>query len=74
MPNGVQISYFWPKEVDPRSSQSNSPSIYFFKWVKVHNTNIPGISTPQCLKEFMRRTNEPELYQQEFIAEIKLSA
>ena len=74
MPDGVQIRYFWPKEVDPGSSRSNSSSVYFSKWVKVHNTNIPGISTPQCLREFMRRTDEPELYQQEFISEIQLSA
>ena len=74
MPDGVQIRYFRPKKVDPGIPRSNSSSVYFSKWVKVHNTNIPGISTLQCLKEFMRRTNEPELYQEEFIADIQLSA
>ena len=35
----LQLRYFWPKEVRPRSSRKNSTGAFFSKWADVHNTN-----------------------------------
>ena len=53
MDEGVKIRFFYPKEVVPGSSRSNSTNYYFSTWVMVHRTIPVEISTPGCLRSYL---------------------
>jgi hypothetical protein len=70
---GMKVRFFWPKEVDPGSSRSNSTNYFFSKWINVHNTVPSEISTPACFKNFIAASSGPD-YSTEHIPELNLNA
>ena len=58
---GMEIRYFWSKEVDPFSSRRNSTGVWFSSWVTVFCSN-PTIVCSHCImKYFLDATEDPEL-------------
>ncbi len=50
---GVQIRFFYPKEVVPGSSRSNATGYCFSTWVLVKYTFPVEVSTPAVLKAIL---------------------
>ena len=49
---GMNVRFFYPKEVVPGSSRNNATGYYFSTWVEVKDTVPLEISTPACLRRF----------------------
>jgi hypothetical protein len=59
--------------VDPFSSRSNATNTWFSQWVTIRGTIPLSTDTVSCLKEFLARTTDPDLYASEFIPQIAAS-
>jgi hypothetical protein len=69
----VRIRYYWPKEVDPFSSKTNATNTWFSQWVTIRGTIPLSTDTVSCLRDFLARTTDPDLYASEFIPQITAS-
>ncbi len=69
----VRVRYYWPKEVDPFSSRTNATNTWFSQWVLVRGTTPASTDTVACLREFLARSSDPDLYATEHIAQIASS-
>jgi hypothetical protein len=69
----VRIRYYWPKEVDPFSSRTNATNTWFSQWVVIRGTVPASTDTVSCLRDFLARSSDPELYASEFIPQIAAS-
>jgi hypothetical protein len=69
----VRIRYFWPKEVDPFSSRTNATNTWFSQWVVVRGTTPHSTDTVACLREFLDRSSDPELFASEYIPQLAAS-
>ncbi len=69
----VRVRYYWPKEVDPFSSRTNATNTWFSQWVLVRSTTPASTDTVACLREFLARSSDPDLYATEYIAQIASS-
>ena len=65
----LQLRYFWPKEVRPRSSRKNSTGTFFSTWVNVHNTTPSSLDWRATMVNYMTRTTG-HLFQTKPIAEL----
>lgn len=72
-PTGVNVRFFYPKEVVPGSSRNNSTGYYFSMWVEVKDTVPPEISTPACLRRFLEASTGDEFAMTE-IPDLNISA
>jgi hypothetical protein len=70
----IQIRYYWPKEVDPFSSRTNATNTWFSQWVVIKGTTPPSTDTVACLREFLARSTDPELFASDYIAQLGSSA
>jgi hypothetical protein len=59
-PAGMNVRFFYTKEVVPGSSRNNSTGYYFTTWVEVKNTVPLEISTPACLRRFFEASTGDE--------------
>jgi hypothetical protein len=59
---GMRIRYFWSKEVDPYSSRNNSTMTWFSSWVTVWCSTPRHICSHCVLREFVRRSEDPNLF------------
>ena len=66
----VRIRYFWPKEVDPFSSRTNATNTWFSQWVVIKGTAPASADTVACLKEFLRRSADPEQYAAVYLSQL----
>lgn len=70
----MELRYFWPKEVDPFSSRSNSTSIWFSSWVTVW-CSTPKEACSHCImKFFLEASSDPNDYASVHIPELKMNA
>ncbi len=69
----VRIRYYWLKEVDPFSSRTNATNTWFFQWVLIRGTTPSSTDTVACLRDFLARSTDPDLYASEFIPKIAAS-
>jgi hypothetical protein len=69
----VRIRYFWPKEVDPFSSRTNATNTWFSQWVMIRGTTPQSTNTVACLRDFLDRSGDPELFASEFIPQLAAS-
>ena len=57
---GVNVRFYYPKEVVPGSSRNNSTGYYFSTWVEIKKTLPKEISTPECLRRFVDASSGDE--------------
>ena len=69
----ARVRYFWPKEVDPFSSRTNATNTWFSQWVVIKITTPESTDTVACLRDFMRRSADPEQFTPEYIPQIAAS-
>jgi hypothetical protein len=69
----ARIRYYWPKEVDPFSSRTNATNTWFSLWVVIKGTKPSSTDTVACLRDFLRRSSNPEEYAPEYITQIAAS-
>ena len=69
----ARIRYYWPKEVDPFSSRTNATNTWFSQWVVIRGTEPSSTDTVVCLRDFLRRSSNPEEYAPEYITQIAAS-
>jgi hypothetical protein len=69
----VRIRYFWPKEVDPFSSRTNATNTWFSQWVMIRGTTPQSTDTVACLRDFLDRSSDPDLFASEFIPQLAAS-
>jgi hypothetical protein len=69
----VRVRYYWPKEVDPFSSRTNATNTWFSQWVLVRGTTPASTDTVACLRDFLARSSDPDLYAKDYIAQIAAS-
>jgi hypothetical protein len=70
----VKLRYYWPKEVDPFSSRTNATNTWFSQWVLVRGTTPASTDTVACLRDFLARSSDPDLYAAEYIPQLASSA
>ena len=58
---GMEVRYFWSKEVDPFSSRRNSTSVWFSSWVTVFCSNPVTVCSHCIMKFFLDATGDPAL-------------
>ena len=71
---GMRVRYFWSKEVDPYSSRSNSTMVWFSSWVTVWCSTPRHVCSHCVLKEFARRSEDPNLFASVHIDELGVPA
>jgi len=69
---GMQVRYWWPKEVVPGSSRKNSTNGWFSLWVKISRTVPKALCTVVTMQDFLRRTSDPEIFASRELKQIKL--
>ena len=69
----VRVRYYWPKEVDPFSSRTNATNTWFSQWVLIRGTTPASTDTVACLRDFLARSSDPDLYATEYIPQIASS-
>ena len=68
--DGMQIRFWWPKEVVPGSSRRNSTNRWFSKWVCIKQTTPAILCTVRTMKDFLQRTSDPALFATTHIEQI----
>jgi hypothetical protein len=68
----MEIRYFWPKEVVPGSSRSNSTGRWFSKWVRISRTAPLMLCTVATMEGFLARTSDPALFATHYTPQLKL--
>ena len=66
----MELHYFWSKEVDPGSSQSNSTNIFFSKWVRVRGTDPAQIDTVRVMRAYLDRSSDDQLFATTHVAQL----
>jgi len=59
---GMEVRYFWSKEIDPFSSRSNSTSVWFTTWVTVWCSNPKEICSHCVMQDFLKRSSDPAVF------------
>jgi hypothetical protein len=59
---GMQMRCFWSKEVDPHSSRNNSTMTRLSSWVMVWCSTPSHVCSHCALREFVRRSEDPNLF------------
>lgn len=72
--DGMEVRYFWPKEVDPHSSRSNSTSVWFSTWVAVWCSTPSEVCSHCVMKEFLQRSSDPETFACVHVDQLGVSA
>lgn len=70
----MELRYFWPKEVDPFSSRSNSTSVWFSSWVTVWCSKPSSVCSHCIMKYFLEVSSDPSDLASVSIPELKTSA
>ena len=71
---GMEVRYFWPKEVDPYSARSNSSSIWFSSWVPVWCSQPTEVCSHCIMKYFLKTSSDPNDFASVHIPELNTSA
>jgi hypothetical protein len=70
----MELRYFWPKEVDPFSSRSNSTSVWFSSWVPVWCSKPSAVCSHCIMKFFLEVASDPNDFASVLIPELEVSA
>ena len=70
----MELRYFWPKEVDPFSSRSNSTSVWFSSWVPVWCSKPSAVCSHCIMKFFLEVSSDPSKFASVLIPELETSA
>jgi hypothetical protein len=70
----MELRYFWPKEVDPFSSRSNSTSVWFSSWVPVWCSKPSEVCSHCIMKFFLEASSDPSDFASVLIPELEVSA
>ena len=70
----MEVRYFWPKEVDPFSSRSNSTNVWFSSWVTVFCSKPKEACSHCIMKFFLEASSDPNDYASVHIPELEMDA
>ena len=71
---GMDVRYFWSKEVDPYSSRSNSTNTWFSTWVTVWCTSPKEACSHCIMRYFLEVSSDPTEFATVRIDELDLEA
>ncbi len=72
--NATNTGKYRQTEVDPFSSRTNATNTWFSQKVLVRETTPASIDTVACLREFLTKSSNPDLYATEYISQLASSA
>jgi hypothetical protein len=59
---GMDLRYWWPKEVVPGSGRSNSSNVWFSKWVRILRTKPTIICSVSTVEDLLSRTSDLSIF------------